>query len=161
MIESTQLKTIDLYWNIEGIFNDQDAAQIFVSALQQKKSNVQELPDTEYCNFSGKNSIPIAMVTNIQSSLMRNKQLNLVALLLVPPPPLLQRQRLQQRQQRATSRLMLNISHKAIVKFATAVPNNTGASAIFNLFQVRPALLEKRLKQPPAAAAAAAASAQH
>jgi hypothetical protein len=45
--------------------------------------------------------------------------------------------------------------------FATTVgrSNNAGASAIFKLFQVRPALLEKRIERPPIAAAAAAATA--
>jgi hypothetical protein len=47
--------------------------------------------------------------------------------------------------------MMLKISHKAIMKFAM-VPNNAGASAIFKLFQARPALLEKRLKRPAATA---------
>jgi hypothetical protein len=38
--------------------------------------------------------------------------------------------------------MMLKIAHKAIAKFSM-VPNNAGASAIFKLFQARPALLEK------------------
>jgi hypothetical protein len=65
---------------------------------------------------------------------MRNQQLNRVGLLLVAPPPL-------QRQQHAIS-MMRKISYKVITEFAT-VPNHSGASAIFKLFQVRPALLEK------------------
>jgi hypothetical protein len=164
MIELTQLQTIDLFWNNEGIFNNQDATQYFVSALQQKKSNVQELPGIEYCNFSGDNAINIATVTNIQSSLTRNQQLNRVALLLVPPPPppplQRQRQRQQQQQQHATSRMMLRMAHKAIAKFATVgSDNNAGTTAIFKLFQLRPALLEKRIKRAAAAAAAATAAA--
>jgi hypothetical protein len=95
-------------------------------------------------------------------SLTRNQQLNRVALLLVPPPPPLQRQRQQQQeqqerqrqQQHATSRMMRKISHNAIAKFATVgSDNNAGTSAIFKLFQVRPALLEKRIKGAAAAAA--------
>jgi hypothetical protein len=53
--------------------------------------------------------------------------------------------------------MMLKISHKAITKLAAVGNRNnaTGASAIFKLFQARPALLEKRIKRPPAATAAA------
>ena len=62
---------------------------------------------------------------------------------------------------------MIKISHKAITQFATVGDGNNayGASAIFKLSQVRPALLEKRVNRPAAAtttagiAAAAAAAA--
>jgi hypothetical protein len=55
--------------------------------------------------------------------------------------------------------MMLKISHKAIAKFANVDDgNNNGTSAIFKLFQVRPVLLEKRMKRPPTAASAATAT---
>jgi hypothetical protein len=73
---------------------------------------------------------------------MCNQQLNRVVLLLIPPPPT---------QQHATS-MVLKISHKVITKFATVGSSNAGASAMFKLFQARPALLEKRIKQPAVAA---------
>jgi hypothetical protein len=49
--------------------------------------------------------------------------------------------------------MMLKIYHRAITKFAN-VPQKAGASAMFKLFQARPALLEKRLKRPAVAPAA-------
>jgi Leucine Rich repeat len=144
MIGSTQLKTI--FSCNGGIFNDQDATQRFVTTLQQKRSSIQELPwFSDYLH----GNIRAAMNACIKLSLIRNQQLNRVALLLVPPPPPLQRR---QQQQHATS-MMLKISHKAIAKFATVPNNATGASAIFKLLQARPALLEKRIKRPAAATA--------
>jgi hypothetical protein len=47
---------------------------------------------------------------------------------------------------------MLKISRKAITKFAKVCSSYAGASAIFKLFQARPALLENRIKRPPAGA---------
>jgi hypothetical protein len=85
---------------------------------------------------------------SIKRSLIRNLQLNRAALLLVPPPPL---QRQQRQQQHAAISMMLKIAHKAITKLAKVL--NAGASVIFKLFQVRPTLLKKRIKQPVADAA--------
>jgi Leucine Rich repeat len=138
MIESTQLKNIDFFFHRNNIFYDEAAIQDFVSALQQKNSSVQEMPmSTE------------ATRASINNSLARNRQLNHVALLLVPQPPL--PPSLQYHRNAGT--IMLQISHYAIAKFAgTVVPNNAGASAIFKLFQARPALLEKRRIQRPTAA---------
>jgi hypothetical protein len=124
------------------VFVDEDATQHFVTTLHQTKSSVQELPLIRKKDFPV--NIRDASYASIQNSLIRNQQLNRVALLLAPPPlpPL-------QRQQHAT-RMMLKISHKSITKFAT-IPNNAGASAIFKLLQARPAILEKRLRQPAVA----------
>jgi hypothetical protein len=89
----------------------------------------------------------VASYASFQSSFIRNQQLNRVALLLAPQPAPLQRQ---QQKQHAT----LKITHKAITKFAKVGSSNyTGASAIFKLFQIRPALLEKRIKRPSPAVA--------
>jgi hypothetical protein len=100
------------------------------------------------------------MYASIKRSLKRNEQLNRVTLLLVsppPPPPMLrQQQQQQQQQQQNTTSMMLKISHKAITKFATVGSNNAGTSAIFKLFQARPALLERRIKRPATAVTAAA-----
>jgi hypothetical protein len=65
-----------------------------------------------------------ASYASINNSLKRNQQLNRVAWLLVPPPPppLLQRQQ----QRHTTSSTMLKISHMAITRFATTVPDNAG-----------------------------------
>jgi hypothetical protein len=136
MIQSTQLKTIGFLWHSD-ILNDQDATKHFVSTLQQKKSSVQELPNWTYHYF------PTGTYAIIENSLKRNKQLNRAALLLVPPPP-----QQQQHEHTTSSIKMLKISHKAIAEFAV-VANHAGASAIFKLFQARPALLEKRIKRPP------------
>jgi hypothetical protein len=82
------------------------------------------------------------------NSLTRNRQLNNVHLLLAPlslrqhqPPPT----------GTTTITMWIKTCLKAITKFAT-VPNHAGASAIFKLFQARPALLETRIKRPAAAA---------
>jgi Leucine Rich repeat len=102
MIESTQLKTIGFGINA-GIFNDRDATQRFVSTLQQKKSSVQELPRVkDYFPEHSRDT----RYASIHNSLLRNQQLNRVALLLVPPPPL-------QQQPHATI-MMPKISHMAI-----------------------------------------------
>jgi hypothetical protein len=137
LLVSTQLKRIDLGYN-RGMFNDEDAIQHFVTTLQRKKSRVQELPLIN-------NDILPAVYASIKNSLIRNRQLNRVNLLLAPPPQ-------QQQQQRNAGTMMLKLWHKAVTKFAM-VPNNAGASAIFTLFQARPALLEMRIKRPASAAA--------
>jgi hypothetical protein len=130
-----------------GIFNNQNATRHFVSTLQQKNSTVEWMPGLDD-DFLGDSRD--ATNASIQNSLVRNLQLNRVALLLVPP---LQQQR---QHPHAATGMMLKISHQSIATFA-AVPCNAGASAIFKLLQARPALLGKRLKRPPDAAAAAAA----
>jgi hypothetical protein len=114
MITSTQLKTIDFHFDSRGIFNNRDATQHFVSALQQEKSSVQKLPwINEYLPVI----IRDATYARMKNSLTRNQELNRVALLFVsPPPPPPPRQ--QQQQQHATSMMMLKISHQAITKFA-------------------------------------------
>jgi hypothetical protein len=83
----------------------------------------------------------------IQTACARNKSLNQVKLLLAP-----ERQQQQQQQQHYSTATMLKTCHYAIAKFAMTGPlgSNSGASAIFRLFQARPALLEKRLKRPAA-----------
>jgi hypothetical protein len=81
-IESTRLNTIDVQFN-DGVFNDEDATEHFVSALQHTKSSVQELPEIDEDHFRG---LSAAMHTRIQNSLTRNQQLNHVHLLLAPPP---------------------------------------------------------------------------
>jgi hypothetical protein len=155
MIESTQLKTIELFhWNRGGTFEDQGATQRFVSTLERKKSSLQDLVI----------NLPLgdrdATYAKIKPSLIRNWQLNCVVLLLAAAAAAapLQRQRQQQQQQRyatSSSMITLKISHKAIARFATVGDGNdtAGTSAIFKLFQVRPALLEKRIKRPSPAAA--------
>jgi hypothetical protein len=120
-------------------------------------SSVQELPMIIPFNFP--KDIPAAFFATIQNSLKRNQQLNRDALLLAPPPPpLLQRQQ-QRQQQQTTSSMMLKLSHKAISEFVkVGIDNHAGASAIFKLIQVRPALLEKRIKRRPPDASIAASS---
>jgi hypothetical protein len=150
---STRIKAIELFWWNRDIFNDIQATQHFVSTLQHKISSVQKLPLTSPYHFP-KDSRD-AIYASIKCSLIRNHQVNRVALLLVPPPPT---PHLQQQQQQHATGMMLKISHKAITKFATVGSNNAGTSAIFKLFQARPALLEKRIKRPSPAAAAATPS---
>jgi hypothetical protein len=139
---STQLKTIAFFcWQCRKVFNDEDATHHFVTTLQHQNSTVQELPEINDYNFPTvyAQKFPTASYASIKNSLIRNRQLNRANLLLAPPPP--------QQQQRNAGTMMLKISHKAITKFAVA-PDNAGASAIFKLFQARPALLEKRIKRP-------------
>jgi hypothetical protein len=129
LFELTQLKSITLYGN-PGLFHDKAATEHFVSTLQYKKSRVQELPWIDTTSYA-----------SINNSLTRNQQLNRVNLLLAPPTP-------HQRNDTTSSLIpMLKTWHRAIAKFAM-VPDSAGASAIFKLFQARPALLEKRLKRP-------------
>jgi Leucine Rich repeat len=156
LFASTQLKEIGFSYDGHSCCEDQDATHHFVSSLQQTNSSVEELRWTGEAFFPRK--ISAAMDASIMHSLTRNKQLNRVNdLFLVPRPPLPPLER--RRHRHATSSMMLKISHKAIAKLAATVPDNAGASAVFKLFQVRPALLEKRIKRPPAAAAAIAAAA--
>jgi hypothetical protein len=65
-----RLKTTS-FWE-GGIFNDQDNTQHFVSTLQQTPSSVQDLPWIRYI-------IGAAAYASIKRSLMRNQQLNRVA----------------------------------------------------------------------------------
>lgn len=102
----------------------------FIPALRQNTS-LQVLPGISHDGHPRLSGIAVAMNT----ILTRNRSLNQVGLLLAPPP------------QPTTSMMFLKIWHKAIVKFAM-VPNNAGCSAIYKLFQARPALLEKRIKRP-------------
>jgi Leucine Rich repeat len=141
LLESTQLKSIN-FWDI-AVFNDENATQHFVTTLQHKKSAVQKLPGINEDDFYLDGAKVSSHYNTIINSLSRNRQLNSLNLLLAPPPPPLP----QQQQQRNVGTMMLKISHKAIAKFAM-VANNAGASAIFKLFQARPAVLEKRLKRP-------------
>jgi hypothetical protein len=140
LVKSTRLKTIDFRAGNFGIFGDENVTQRFVSALQHINSTVQELPGIASVDFPI--NIRKASNASIKNSLTRNKHLNHVDLLLAPPHP-------PQQQQRNATTMMLKACHNAIIKFAK-VPNNAGASAIFKLFQARPALLEKRLKRPDA-----------
>jgi Leucine Rich repeat len=159
LIESTQLKTIT-FWQSGSIFSHLDATQHFVRTLQQKKSSLQELPWLKLTHFEYlPDNINSAAYASIKNSLTRNQQLNRVTLLVSPPPPLQQQQ--QHQKHAITNMMMLQISHRAIAHFATkVVPDCAGTSAIFKLFQARPALLEKRrLKRPITSTAAAAAAA--
>jgi hypothetical protein len=161
MIESTQLKTLG-FAKGSGVFNDADATQRFVSTLQHKMSTVQELvPEVRRRDVPGDSVSKTATVAIITNGLARNQQLNLVNLLLAPLPlSLLQQQQQQQQQRTHAGTMMRKVSHKAIAKFANVLPRHAvGASAIFKLFQARPALLEKRIQRPPAAATAAAPAA--
>jgi Leucine Rich repeat len=150
MIESTRLQTIAFAYSNKGIFENEDVTQNFVSTLRQAKSSVQELTGVDEKRMgvdekspeSGSRAATVA--TNVKNSLTRNRQLNRVNLLLLARQP----QHQQQQRCHAGTSVMFKISHKAITEFA-AVPDNVGASAIFKLFQARPQLLEKRLKQPP------------
>jgi Leucine Rich repeat len=85
MIESMRFQTMNFAFDNGGIFDDQDATQHFVFALQQKKSTIEEMPllDPLYLPEDGRD----ATYASIKNSLTRNQQLNCVALLLVPPPP--------------------------------------------------------------------------
>jgi hypothetical protein len=92
IIEWTQLKKTGL-WNCYNIFHHENVTRLFVSLLLQKKSSAQEL------TFIG-SVLPVdidgATYASIQSSLIRNQQLNRVVLLLVPrSPPQGQRQQMQ------------------------------------------------------------------
>jgi Leucine Rich repeat len=167
LLVSTQLQTINLSWN-QDIFKDKTATEHFVTTLQQKKSSLQDLPIDCIFDFPGRYDQRSVIVASIQSCLTRNQQLNRVGALfllppsppLPPPPPLLHQQ--QQQHATTTHSRVLKISHQAITKLAANNSNaQVVASAIFQLLQVRPALLEKqRIKKrqlPDAAAAAAAA----
>jgi hypothetical protein len=138
-----------LCFNDDVFFNDSGATRHFVTTLQQKKSSVEELPGIvlPFCSRAEN-------YASINNSLTRNKQLNRVDLLLAPPP------QQQQQQRNSATTMMLKISHKAITTFAL-VRGNAGASAIFNLFQARPQLLEKRIQRPVAGATAADAAANN
>jgi hypothetical protein len=149
LIESTKLNSICFS---PTLLRDEAATRGFVTALQVRNTSLQELPMIRPQDFPGDQAIQIATFSSINNSLTRNRQLNLAnTLLLAPPPPPQQ----QQQQRNVAASMMLKISHKAIAKFAM-VPNNSGASAIFKLFQARPALLEKRLKRPAAVSASVA-----
>jgi hypothetical protein len=149
-----RLKTISFRQSF-GIFNNRDATQRFVSILQQKNSSVQELLWRDKKSFPCDEDPTFA---SIQSSLMRNRQLNHVDLLLVPPPPPPPPPQ-QQQQQHLTNSMMLKISHKLLQSLSrSASATMSERVSFYNLFQVRPALLEKRIKQLPLDAAAAAAS---
>jgi hypothetical protein len=81
-----------------------------------------------------------ATLTIINSSLTRNRQLNLLQLLMAPP----------------------KTAAEAAAPTGTASTwknhDDTGASAIFKLFQARPQLLAKRIQKRPAAAASTSTS---
>jgi hypothetical protein len=126
-------RIISLAYN-QGIFRNEHTNQCFVTALQQTKSSVHELPGINENSFKMDRTF-----ANIKTSLTRNQQWNRVNLLLAPPQ--------QQQQQRNFTTMMLKTSHKAITESAM-VPSNAGASAIFKLYTARPLLLEKRLKRP-------------
>jgi hypothetical protein len=139
-----------------GIFSDDDATQHFVSTLHHKESSVQALPGI-YSN----EEIGAETYAKFNNSFSRNRQLNLVKLLLAPPPQQQPQQHPQPQQQRqpqpgSSTTMILKISQQAITKFAKVCSSNindaAGASAIFKLFQARPAILEKRPKGPATAA---------
>jgi hypothetical protein len=103
----------------------------------------------------------------------RNKSLSLAELLLAPPPSLRPQQRPHPHRptpngsttSNMTKTMWMKKCHRAIVKFAAnnddVVPGGgkkAGSSAIFNLFRLRPALLEKRLKRLPTVAVATTAA---
>jgi hypothetical protein len=151
----TQLKKVTLFFGNDGIFSDAAATEHFVSTLQRTKSSVQELQDLPMIfpdNLPNGCSDPT--YARIKNTLARNQQLNRVDLLLLAKLAQQQQQR-SSNSSRPVGTMLLKTWNKAIAKFA-AIHNNAGASAIFNLFTARPAILEKRLTRRPAATAAAA-----
>jgi Leucine Rich repeat len=91
VLQSTDVKTLPFFaGNLFFLFNDEAATQYFVSTLQHARSSVHELLMVDLHLFpTGSRD---ATYASIQSSLIRNQQLNRDTLLLAPPPLPLQRQ---------------------------------------------------------------------
>jgi hypothetical protein len=137
LLVSTQLKTIDLEWNLK-IFNDKNATEHFVTTIQQKTPSVQNLL-MEYLCIPRDNDSRNTSVASIRSCLMRNQQLNRVNILWTTPPQRQQQQQQHHHHQRNSGTMMLKVSQRAITKLAAADNHNhnnnaVGASAIFMLF---------------------------
>jgi hypothetical protein len=144
LFESTRLKKIAFFNG--GLFYDGNANQQFIAKLL-KNATVQELlgvPATGELHDTASNVCT------------RNKSLNQATLLLAPLPRCNTRDHHQQQQNYEMTTMMLKTCHRAIAKFAKNGPRgiNSGASAIYKLFQARPQLLEKRLRRSSAAVAA-------
>jgi hypothetical protein len=136
LFESTQITRIAFCWNY-SVFSNDDATQCFVTALQHKKSTLQELRILKRDLPEGSRD---AICADIRSSLIRNKQLNRVDLFFLalrPPPQQSQQRQRQQQQSGAATSMMRKISLKEITKFA-AVSNKAGASALFKLYFFSP-----------------------
>jgi Leucine Rich repeat len=140
LIESTCLKKINLLNH--ALFSDGNANQQFIAKLL-KNAMVQELLGDPAAG---------ELHDTTSNVCARHKCFNHVNLLLAPLLP----DHHQQQQNYETTTMMLKTCHRAIAKFAMNGPRgiNSGASAIYKLFQARPQLLEKRLRRSSAAVAA-------
>jgi hypothetical protein len=73
LVASTRVSTIVL-WGNEGIFNDQDITQRFVTTLQQKKSSLKRLPNIDANDFPQDGGD--ATYASIKRTLKRNQHLH-------------------------------------------------------------------------------------
>jgi hypothetical protein len=152
LVESTRLQTINFEYN--NVFDGVDGF-MRLAAKVIKNTTIEQLQGIP--KYAGGMPHIIDLINTIQTIYPRNKCLNHVDLLLAPlslpqhqPSPTGSSTATNAAAAAATARIWMKTCPMAIAKFAK-VPKNAGATAIFKLFQARPALLEKRVKRASAA----------